>query len=65
MQRQQSMAQSQNKEIEMVPEEVMELDLLNKYFESSIWKMLKELKKIIDKELNETRKMTAQYRDCQ
>ena len=60
MQRQQSMAQSQNKEIEMVPEEVMELDLLNKYFESSIWKMLKELKKIIDKELNETRKMTAQ-----
>ena len=60
MQRQQSMAQSQNKEIEMVPEEVMELDLLNKYFESSIWKMLKELKKIIDKELNETRRMTAQ-----
>ena len=60
MQRQQSMAQSQNKEIEMVPEEVMELDLLNKYFESSILKMLKEIKKIIDKELNETRRMTAQ-----
>lgn len=52
MQRQQSMAQSQNKEIEMVPEEVIELDLLNKYFESSIWKMLKELMEIIDKELN-------------
>lgn len=51
MQRQQSMAQSQNKEIEMAPEEVMELDLLNKYFESSILKMLKELMEIIEKEL--------------
>ena len=56
MQRQQSMAQSQNKEIEMAPEEVMELDLLNKYFESSILKMLKELKEHMEKELNTIRK---------
>ena len=44
---------------ETVPEEAKALDLLDKYFESSILKMLKELKETVDKELNETRRMTA------
>lgn len=54
--KQESMAHSQKKWTETIPEEVQTLNLLDKDFESAFKNILKELKKIIDKELKETRR---------
>lgn len=40
--------------LETVPKEAQWLDLLDKDFNSTIYNILKELKEIINKELNET-----------
>lgn len=58
--KQKSMAQSQEILIKTVPEEAHISDLLDKYFKSTVLHMFIGLKKTMDKEIKETRRIIFQ-----
>lgn len=55
----QPILRNKNKLIETVPEEAQKVESLKKTFKSTVLNVLNELKKAIDRELKETRRMMS------